>query len=340
MSAVVVPVMSGEAGSAPTTPSLQVSVFASGSGSLSQPDDISTMHGDIFAAWQNGVGPMGEPAPGGGTTSELVEYNTSGGIVNQWALTGKIDGFTADSQLGKIVVTVNEDGNSSLYTVDPTGPASEQVVHYAYNLNPLPHGGGTDSVAVTGGRIFISASAPTVATGPAVYQVTLAAPTAVVQPVFFDNSPAQIANTNSPQMGKTTALALTDPDSSEVVPASSPRFGGQFVLDSQGDQQQIYVSDPGGNAPILSVLALSQSVDDSAWATSTHGVLYATDGSDNEIFAIRGPFAPGTVYTSVTPSDANKPVNAPGYLGVLNMSTGSIAPAITTIRPMGLLFVP
>ena len=158
--------------------------------------------------------------------------------------------------------------------------------------------------------------------------------------MFFDNSPAQIANTNSPNQGKTTTLALTDPDSSEVVPPSASRFGGQFVLDSQGDQRQIYVSDPGGNAPHLSVLALSQAVDDSAWATTAQGVLYATDGSDDEIFALHGPFTPGTVYTSVTPSDANKPLNTPGYLGILNVNNGNITPAVTTIRPNGLLFVP
>jgi hypothetical protein len=339
VSAAAAPVMGGLADAASTSPGLQVSVFASGSGTLSQPDDISALHGDIFAAWQNGVGSKGEPAPGGGTTSELVEYDSSGSTVNQWALMGKVDGFTADARSGMIVVTVNEDGNSSLYTVNPSAPPNQQVTHYLYNLNPLPHGGGTDSVAVLGGQIFISASAPTVPTGPALYRVTLEAPTAVVQPVFFDNSPARIANTNLPNQGRMTTLALTDPDSSEVVPTSSSRFGGQLVVDSQGDQQQIYLSDPGGNTPALSVLALSQAVDDSAWVTSAHGVLYATDGSDNEIFAIRGAFIPGTVYTSVTPSDANKPVNTPGYLGVLNLDTGTIAPAVTTFQPKGLLFM-
>ncbi len=340
MSATLIPAITGLADSAPTVSNLQVSVFASGNGTLSKPDDISALNGNIYAAWQNGVGPNGEPASGGGTTSDLVEYNTSGTILNQWALTGKIDGFTADTQSGEIVVTVNEDGNSSLYTVNPTALPNQQVTHFAYNLNPLAHGGGTDSVAVISGQIFVSASAPTVATGPAVYQVTLHAPTAVVQPVFFDNSPAVIANTNSPNQGKTTTLALTDPDSSEVVPASASRFGGQLVLDSQGDQRQVYASNPGGNAPHLSVLALSQSVDDSVWATSATGVLYATDGSDDEIFALHGTFTPGTVYTSVTPSDANKPVNTPGYLGILNVNDGNITPVVTTIRPQGLLFVP
>ena len=46
---------------------------------------------------------------------------------------------------------------------------------------------------------------------------------------------------NGPHLGKTVKLALTDPDSNEVVPWAAPRFGGAFMLTSQGDKEQIYV---------------------------------------------------------------------------------------------------
>ena len=340
LSAAVVPTVTSVASSPPAASTLQVSVFASGSSTMTQPDDITTMGGNVYAAWQNGVGSMGQPAPGGGTTSDVVEYSNAGASLARWALTGKVDGFGADLSTGQLIATVNEDGNSSLYTIDPNASAGRQVTHYVYNLDPLPHGGGSDAVTVYHGQILISASAPTQPDGPALYRVTLSGGIATVQPVFFDNSPAERANTQLPGFGTKVPLALTDPDSSEVVPASSARFAGDLVLDSQGDQEQVYVGAPAGNVPQLSVLRLSQAVDDSAWITSSHGTLYATDGTDNEIFAIRGTFTPGTVYTSVTPADANTPVNAPSYLGVLDLNTGMITPAITTIQAKGLVYVP
>jgi hypothetical protein len=41
--------------------------------------------------------------------------------------------------------------------------------------------------------------------------------------VFFDEAPARVANTNSADHGKVMRLALTDPDSNEVVPRPGSR---------------------------------------------------------------------------------------------------------------------
>jgi hypothetical protein len=319
---------------------LSVRVFAAGSATMTQPDDITWLDGTVYAVWQNGIGPSGEPSPTGATASDVVGYSASGHRVATWKVTGHTDGIAADAATHQLLVTVNEDGNSSLFVISPEAPAGDQVQHDRYNLNPLPHGGGTDAVSVYHGVILISASAPTVADGPAVYRAALEGSVAVLQPVFFDNSTATVANVNSPSFGKRVALALTDPDSNEIVPASSPRFGGDFVLDSQGDEEQIYVDGADGPTPHLSVLELSQAVDDTAWITNANGTLIVTDGVDSEIFAVSGAFADGAVYTAVTPGDANKPLNRPNYLGTLDLRTGVIAPAVTTIQAKGLLFVP
>jgi hypothetical protein len=330
---------------AATTPAthakLSVRVFASGSATMTQPDDITWLDGRVYAVWQNGVGPSGQPSPTGGTTSTVTGYDTSGHQVAAWSVTGHTDGITADAARHRLLVTVNEDGNSSLFTIAPGAPSGDQLRQYSYNLNPLPQGGGTDAVSVYRGIILISASSPTTANGPAVFRVQLeAGGVAVVRPVFFDNSTATVANVNSTPFRHRVALALTDPDSNEVVPWSSPRFAGDFVLDSQGDEQQIYVDGPGGPAPHLSVLNLSQSVDDSAWVTSADGTLFATDSVDNEIFAVHGTFIPGTAYVAVTPGNANIPINRPNYLGRLDLSTGQVTQVLTTIQAKGLLFVP
>lgn len=75
------------------------------------------------------------------------------------------------------------------------------------------------------------------------------------------------------------------------MPASAPRFGGQFELTSQGDLLQLFAADTSGKR--LSELKLSQSVDDSAWPTSASGTLYVTDGADDVIWKVTGPSQPG-----------------------------------------------
>ena len=61
---------------------------------------------------------------------------------------------------------------------------------------------------------------------------------ATVRGLFNDNSTAKAVN--GPHAGTNVTLALTDPDSNEVVPHVSPKFGGDFMLDSQGDRELIF----------------------------------------------------------------------------------------------------
>jgi hypothetical protein len=260
---------------------LGAQLFASGSSALSAPDDITAMGGSIFVAWQNGVGAQGEPAGNGNTRSSVVDYSSSGRVLHSWQLTGRVDGMTADPAHERIIATVNEDANTSLFTIRPEAPAASQLVHYTYSPSTPVHGGGTDAPHIYRGQLLISASNPSDATQPAVYRAALAGTTATLTPVLFDNATAKVANTNSPQHGQQVTLGLSDPDSNAVVPGSSPRFGGDFMLDSQGDLQQVYVHNAGRPNQSVSVLNLSQSVDDTAWATSSHGVLFATDAKNN-----------------------------------------------------------
>jgi len=313
---------------------------------LTKPDDITQLGRDVFVGFQNGVGPQGEPAVSGNLDSTVVELTTSGHAVAQWDIEGKADGLTADPATHTIIATANEDANSSLYTITPGGGAQ----HYTYN-EPLPHDGGTDAISVQDGQIYISASAPGT-TGalppprpgfPAVYTVTLDPSTSVatVTPLFGDEDPAVVANVGTPQTGQTVPLALTDPDSSEIVPEDAPRFGGDFMLDSQGDQQQIFV-DPSDPSHKLRVLSLSQSVDDTAWP-GEQGVLYATDSTNDAVVAVTGDFPDGPV-VAATPCGANSapatcpdpPKFPPNYLGSLNPWSGQV----TALSVGGVPFVP
>lgn len=318
---------------------------------LTKPDDITRLGGDLFTAFQNGVGPQGQASRDGNRDSTVVEFTKSGHVVAQWDIVGKCDGLTANASARLVVATVNEDARSSLYTIDPS---NRQVVHYSYN-RPLPHRGGTDAISFFHGLMLISASAPGT-TGapaprpiyPAVYVVTLnqARHLAFLHPLFFDEWRATAAN--GPHFGHPVKLGLTDPDSNEVVPGFEPRFAGDFVLTSQGDKQQIYVNAPGTKHQHMWVLNLSQSVDDTAWSTSWHGSFYATDNGADTVDVIIGSFWPGTAFVAVTPCGANNaPATCPArgfpsnYLGHLNMFNGQIVKVLlrgASLHPQGLIF--
>ncbi len=321
---------------------------------LSDPDDISALGRDIFVGFQNGVGPQGQPSPSGNLDSTVVEFTTNGHVLAQWDVAGKTDGVTADPDTGTVIATVNEDANSSLYSITPGRGGG--VDHYAYS-EPLPHDGGTDAISVVNGRLYISASAPGTTgtltapqpTFPAVYVVALdpADSVAAVTPLFYDEDPAAVANVGTPQSGQTVKLALTDPDSNEVVPWDAPRFAGDFMLTSQGDLQQIFVS-PRNHE--LSVVDLSQSVDDTAWPERGDGTLYATDSTHGTVDAITGSF-PGGPVVAATPCGANSaPATCPApptypanYLASLNPWTGQVSALSVGGAPLvpqgGLLFM-
>jgi hypothetical protein len=316
---------------------------------LTQPDDIVTLGGNLYVGFQNGVGSQGEESGSGNLDGTLVEFTPAGHVVKQWDVTGKIDGMGSDPSTGQVIVTVNEDSKSSLYTV-----SSGTLTHYTYTPSPLPHMGGTDAVAAYNGKILISASAPGTggkapASAPAVYVVTLnaAAKTASVAPFFADNATA--TGVNAPNAGAKVTLALTDPDSNAIVPSGSPKFAGDFVLNSQGDQELIFSGASGQN---LQVLKIPTPVDDITWATSASGTLYVTDSSADAVDAVTGPFKPGTLFTSVTPCNANSapavcpassaPQFAPNSLGTINLTTGAISKVVFSgaLTPKGMIFVP
>ena len=320
---------------------------------VSQPDDITYLDGHIFVGFQNGVGAQGEASSSGNLDSTIVEFSRSGQEIAQWDIAGKCDGLTAYRRAGELIATVDEDANSSVYLIHAR-PGSTPV-QFQYS-EPLPSAGGTDAISVYRGRVLISASAPGTtgvaapqATYPAVYVVRFHRSTHIAQisPLFGDEDQANVANTNAANVGAPVDLALTDPDSNEVVPGYADRFGGDFMLNSQGDEQQIFF---GGRHRPLQVLQLTASVDDSAWPSGPRGVLYTTDNSADQIIAVTGPFVRGSEIAAVTPCDqANAPATCPAppsfpanYLGSIDPGTGAITPLTVsgvTFEPQGMLFV-
>jgi hypothetical protein len=292
---------------------------------LTQPDDITALGDNLFAGFQNGVGSQGQASKSGNSDSTVVEFTPHGRVLHQWDVRGKVDGLGSDPLTGQAIATVDEDGNSSLYTIAPYRWWGGQVQHYTYSK--LPHNGGTDAVSFYHGEILISASAPGTTGGPAApnaaypaaYSVTLNPFThvATTHGVFSDEATATAINGS--KAGQKVKLALTDPDSNTVVPGWVPKVGGAFQMVSQAEQQEIFVRDAGTRHQSVSVLNLPQVVDDTAWATSSHGRLFVTDNSADTVSVVTGLFRPGTAFVAVTPG------SGASYLGTLNTSTGQIS---------------
>lgn len=274
--------------------------------------------------------PGGEASPTTGVTASTIQqYSLTGKPEASWSIPGHVDGLGADEHHQRLLITGNEDANSSFHTLTPAA-RENPVKNYAYT--GLTHGGGTDSVVIDHGRILISASNPTTLAGPAVYEATLCGDIARLTPVFTDTATATLANGTTP--GAPATLALTDPDSSTVVPAQTPRFRNEFLLDSQGDQQLIFADHADTPKQHIQVLNLPQPVNDTVFATTRARTLWVTDPTADTVDAITGPFTPGQAISAVTPNSGAT------SLATLNLTTGTLTPIpqLAAIHPEGLLF--
>jgi hypothetical protein len=312
------------------------------------PDDVAALEDHVFVGWQNGVGTMGEPNPvTGQTTGTVIEYDGAGRPLQSWSLTGKIDGLGVDAEHDRLIATVNEDGNSSLYTIRPDAPSGSKIRHYTYSPAPdsgstggVLTGGGTDAVVVRDGQIYLSASNPMTANATAVFHATLHPSTGVASltATFADNATATDAVTGQP-----VTLALTDPDSNANVPAASPRFGGQFVLDGQGDQQLVFARGLGSNVPGLTRLSLthggqSAGVDDVRWTSSGSGTLLVVDNKAGAVYAVTGPFAAGQAFASLDTVGSAAQTNE---IDRINLRSGELTPFLAGLsKAKGLLWLP
>ena len=180
--------------------------------------------------------------------------------------------------------------------------------------------------------MFISASNPAnnPNTGPAIVKVRLQGHMAEVSPVLSGT-----ANAIDSTTGMSDQLNLQDPDSMTLDPF------GDIVLDSQGDQQLIIVTNPGtGEQQAIKVPLSFQTgsglqmveTDDTNFATSSQGFILFADKVLNTVFVLQKTvFAPGEAYTAA---------DGGPFVGTVDLSSGVITPVVTGLGdPGGLVFV-
>jgi hypothetical protein len=275
-------------------------------------DDLAFLGGNLFVGCQDKT-----LSNGAGGNSTLVEFSPTGTVVNTWTIKYKIDGMNADPLKKYLIITLDEDANTHLATVTPSAPAGQQVTYYNYTPDirasstpaALRPGGGTDQVSVdNAGNVFITASHPSNGTGTAVFKAVLTAPSSpsgtgivTLSPTWLDNAIAA----NGTGTGN-TKLALTDVDSGAIVPKSSPRFGGSYVITDQTALELVFANNIFKGTG-LTVLKTPFGLDDLLWTTSPGGTLYIVDHgptvnlpkvAPSALWKVTGPFTPNTVLAS------------------------------------------
>ena len=279
------------------TAGYSLSVFATGPAGSSAPDSIATVGDNVYVGYGNG----GDPTGAGGARSTIVEYSKSGAMVGAITVAGHNDGLRYDRATGQLWALQNEDANPTLVKITPATLAATAPIAFS----STPHGGGYDDVAFGYGSTFVSASNPAhdPNTAPAIVRVDSSGH--VLGSVLAGNATAIILNPG----GGTTTLNLQDPDSLTFAP------NGALVLDSQSDQQLVYITDPGRVGQTVSVLNLPTTVDDTVFARGGMQRLLFSDRGSNTVYALTGDFAR---YTPLAAADTANQIVAINRDGTLN----------------------
>ncbi len=306
--------------------------------------------GNLFVGCSNGVLSNGRGGPPNrkADTSTLVEYTTAGKYVKQWSVANQIAGMAAEPLHRRILMPLDSSSNTELVFLDPNIPGSFAEIQYAYSPNPqsasaaksLHTGGGTQSVVVDSkDDIFVTASHPTRLAATASFKVALTPPasappakgTAALSSTFRDDATAANGNTGKGRV----KLALREIDANAIVPKSSRRYGGDYVVDDEATRQLVFSSKVTAGKG-LTVLKTALGLRDIRWATSKGGTFYLVRRgtqkplAKSSLYKVTGPFVTGDAYATTSN----------GELVRVNLSNGKLTPILSGIGTgVGLLYV-
>src|SRR6202790_5070521 len=301
----------------------KLSVFAKAPTGLSAPDSVAVLGDRVFVGYGDGHLPDGSD----GLNSQIVEYKMDGTVVHTYSVPGHSDGLKANPVTHKLWALQNEDANANLVIID-----TETHFQQLYTFGAAAHGGGYDDMVFRGCKVYVSASNPAnnPNSGPALVRAKLEGNLIAVNPVLAGTASAIDIPTDS-----TITLNLLDPDSMTLDPL------GNIVLDSQGDQELLIVSNPDSfnqrvlRLPLTYLTSAGPApveTDDTAFVTSSEGFLLFADKGLNAVYKLsKNAFVPGTAYTAA---------DGGPFVGALDMTTGVVTPIVTGVQnPGGMMFV-
>lgn len=303
-------------------PGYSVSLFTRAPSTVANGDAVVVDNGFVYIDYQNTTAKDCTDK----NSSTIIQYDMNGKQIKTFTVPGHSDGMRADPSTHLLWVTSCEDGNPKFVTIDPT---SGTITPYTFP--PTPHGGGYDDLCFLNGMVFLAASNPNVNSAgvnvfPAIDKMTLSNGKVNLTPVLMGNATATdlIANTK-------VSLNEVDPDSMTVDK------NGDLVLVNQAGNELVFLKNPGTPQQTVSRVAVGDQLDDTVWATSTHGRLLIVDGGTNATYWISVPnFVPGAVYTEA-PNDSG----VIDFVGVVDLTTGFVQPVVIGFsQATGMLFVP
>jgi hypothetical protein len=306
--------------------------------------------GDLFVGCSNGVLSNGRGGPPNrkADMSTMLEYTTAGKYVKRWSVANQIAGMAGEPLHRRILMPLDSAANSQLVFVDPNIVGSFAEIQYAYSpspqsasaAKPLYTGGGTQSVVVDSkDDIFVTASHPRRHGATASFKVVLTPPngpppakgTAALSPTFSDDATAANGNTGKGRV----KLALRQIDANAIVPTSSRRYGGDYVVDDQATRQLVFSSKVTAGQG-LTVLKTTLGLRDIRWATSKGGTFYLIRLGTQKplakasLYKVTGPFVKGAAYATTSH----------GELVRVNLSNGKLTPIVRGLGTgVGLVYV-
>jgi hypothetical protein len=292
-------------------PGYTVTTFATSPSGASQPDSIAADRTHVYVGFGNGVAKDGSD----GKSSTIVEYTSTGAVVQTFSVPGHNDGLKVDPRTHLVWALQNEDGNPNLVIINPRAGTQKE-----YTFGPVADGGGFDDITFLHGKVYLSESNPSSNpnTAPAVVRATLKGTMVEVMPVLFGNAVATNLVTE-----QQVTLNLQDPDS------MTRDRSGALVLTSQADNEIVTIRHPGTDDQSVTLLPLPVSVDDTLFRRGAAGAIQLTDQGTGTIYRITGPALP--------PDEALSAALDAGELGVLNLETGAFTPVISGLKsPRGL----
>lgn len=304
------------------TPGFKVCLFAGATTAMNHPDDIQVIGGKVFIGWQN------SSAKDGSTTkpSTIAEYSTSGKLLKTWNVIGHADGLHMDTATGTLWVTANEDAKPRLYLIKPSSSSVTTV-----SVPATPQGGGLDDLRFVNGVAYVSASNPTLNSAgknnaPALLKVTVSGNKAHLAPAFMANATVK---TLIPPV-TSVKLNLTDADSQQVDPQ------GDLVLNSQGDQELVFIHGIGTSSQSATVLSIGTQIDDVVWPSSSSGCLLVADNASGVYSVCSDVWVTGTPVV-----DSANDSTVISFVGNLSLSSGQITPFLVGLNnPHGMAFIP
>ena len=125
-------------------------------------------------------------------------------------------------------------------------------------------------------------------------------------------------------------LNLTDPDSQQIDPQ------GDLVLNSQADQQLIFIHGLGTSSVTGRMLMVGAQIDDVVWPSSAKGCMLVADNASGVYSVCSDIWVAGSPVV-----DAANDGTTISFVGTLNMSTGQITPFLVGMNnPHGMAFIP